>query len=409
MAPHEITRRDALKITGALFGWAYTPRIASAGPSADKRFVFINLRGALDGLGAIAPVGDPAYESARSGLVLDRTSGLGLDEFFVLNPNMPVFHGLYKKGEAVALHAVASAYRDRSHFDGQDVLESGLPGVAPVRDGWLNRALQVMTAGEKIDGADGLSIGAEMPLIMRGKAPVLTWMPPGFPQATGNTVERIQALYKLTDPHLSAALTEGLAAQSIAGDETKFAEAMASDMQGEIKGARRVFAESAAAAGKLLASQNGPRIATISLLGWDTHAQEGLVKGRLASLLSALDGMFEILARELSATWKDTAIVVATEFGRTVRINGTNGTDHGTATVVLAAGGAIKGGRVIADWPGLSDAQLLATRDLKPTLDLRAVLKGVLGEHLGVDETALGTLVFPDSAAVKPLEGLIRT
>jgi uncharacterized protein (DUF1501 family) len=169
------------------------------------------------------------------------------------------------------------------------------------------------------------------------------------------------------------------------------------------------FAESAGAAAKFLARSDGPRIGALAFDGWDTHAQEGAADGRLAILLGALDGALAAIEQGLGPAWQETAVAVVTEFGRTARINGTAGTDHGTATVALLAGGAINGGRVIADWPGLREAGLYENRDLKPTTDLRAVLKGVLRDHLRLDAKMLDTTVFPESANAKALSGLMRT
>ena len=170
---------------------------------------------------------------------------------------------------------------------------------------------------------------------------------------------------------------------------------------------RAYFAEVAGAAAKFLARPNGPRIGALAFDGWDTHANEGADAGRLAALLGALDGAIAAIETEMEDAWRETVVAVITEFGRTARINGTDGTDHGTATVALLAGGALKGGRVIADWPGLKPANLHEGRDLKPTTDLRAVLKGVLKDHLRVDDATLASKVFPDSAAVKPMTGLV--
>ena len=172
-------------------------------------------------------------------------------------------------------------------------------------------------------------------------------------------------------------------------------------------GERRRFIDAGETAGKLLARDDGPRIGAISLLGWDTHQGEGPVDGRLGGLLAALDDAIRALHASLGAAWRETVVAITTEFGRTARMNGTDGTDHGTATVMLVVGGAVNGGRVVADWPGLSPAALFEGRDLRPTIDIRAVLKGLLRDHLGVGERALAELVFPDSAAVRPIDGLI--
>src|SRR5262249_33798802 len=171
---------------------------------------------------------------------------------------------------------------------------------------------------------------------------------------------------------------------------------------------RGYFAESAGTAAKFLARADGPRIGALAFDGWDTHAAQGPRNGRVAMLLGARAGAIAGIEVEMNEAWSDTVVAIITEFGRTARVNGTDGTDHGTATVALLAGGALKGGRVIADWPGLKPARLHEGRDLKPTTDLRAVLKGLLNDHLRVEPTVLATKVFPDSAAVKPMSGLLQ-
>jgi uncharacterized protein (DUF1501 family) len=170
---------------------------------------------------------------------------------------------------------------------------------------------------------------------------------------------------------------------------------------------RKYFAEAAGAAAKFLARPAGPRVGALALDGWDTHVNEGADKGRLANLLGALDGAIAEIETKMGDAWRDTVVVLVTEFGRTARINGNDGTDHGTATVAILVGGALKGGRVLADWPGLKEADLYERRDLQATTDLRAVLKGLLGDHLRVDDRALAASVFPDSPGVEAMPGLL--
>jgi uncharacterized protein (DUF1501 family) len=247
--------------------------------------------------------------------------------------------------------------------------------------------------------------------VVRGPAPVLSWTPPRLPPVSDETTLRLLDLYHHTDPVLARALEERLDLAVIAR-----AEGMATRPNerprpnGPPGGAAQVrayFAEAAGAAAKFLANQDGPRVGALAFDGWDTHVNEGTVNGRLATLLGALDGALAAIEHNMGQAWPETVVAVITEFGRTARINGNDGTDHGTATVALLAGGALKGGRVIADWPGLKDADLQDGRDLKPTADLRAVLKGVLKDHLRVADDALAARVFPASAAVAPMAGLV--
>jgi uncharacterized protein (DUF1501 family) len=235
--------------------------------------------------------------------------------------------------------------------------------------------------------------------VLRGAAPTVGWAPAALPQADDDTAARLIDLYQHRDPALATALSQGLKLEKIAlGDDMKPKPGINN------AGAMRQVSRGAA---KLMVADEGPRIAALAFDGWDTHANEGGPVGRLAQLLSGLDGALAEIESGLGERWRDTVVVVATEFGRTARINGTEGTDHGTGTIALLAGGAVKGGRVIADWPGLKGANLYEGRDLAPTCDLRAALKGVLRDHLGLAERVLAESVFPDSAQVKSMQGLI--
>jgi uncharacterized protein (DUF1501 family) len=399
------SRRVFLAGAGTFVAWAALPRIASAA-TRDPRFVVIILRGAMDGLAVVPPIGDPDYASLRGDLAIGTPGlepALPLNSFFGLNQAMPEFHQSFLAGEALVVHAAATAYRDRSHFDGQDVLESGMATPHAGTSGWLNRVAGALPVGDTVRPANGLAAGATVPLILRGAAPILTWSPPGFRPADSDTVARLSDLYGESDPELARVFAEGLGVEKLATAEDMTPAAPAASAGGLTKS----FVALASGAGRLLAQPDGPRLAAISYDGWDTHANEGPAEGRLANLLSAFDAALSGLRAAMAPVWADTAIVVVTEFGRTARINGTEGTDHGTATTAFMLGGAVKGGRVLADWPGLKDAQLYQQRDLAPTTDLRALLKGALRDHLGLSELTLATKVFPDSLAIRPLDRLI--
>ncbi len=398
--------RRSLLLGGAAFAaWAYLPKFARAADGRDPRLIVVILRGALDGLATVAPIGDPDYAGLHGPIALEAAGphpAVMLDSFFALHPSMPEFSRMYREKHAAVVHAVASPYRDRSHFDGQDVLESGYAGPGRVQSGWLNRALEALPRGERVTGErvmSGLAIGPTTPLLLRGAAPTVAWAPAALPQAADDTAARLVDLYRHRDPALAAALSQGLQLDKAAqGDDMKAKPGTGGTA------AMKLVARGAA---KLMSADDGPRIAALAFDGWDTHANEGGPVGRLATLLSGLDGALAEFETGLGERWRDTVVVVATEFGRTARINGTDGTDHGTATVALLAGGAVKGGRVIADWPGLKQASLYEGRDLAPTTDLRAVIKGVLHDHLGVSERVLAETVFPESAGVKAMQGLL--
>jgi uncharacterized protein (DUF1501 family) len=409
---HAPTRRELLLASGVLFAWAYTPKLALA-EGRDPRLLTIVLRGALDGLAAVAPVGDPNWVRLRgdNALRLDgKTPALPLNDMFALNPAMPNLHRLYKAGAATIVHAAATPYRERSHFDGQDVLESGLPRPGAVSTGWLNRALATLAPAERANprARNAFAVGPIAPLVVRGAAPVLSWTPPRLPPAGDDTVMRLLDLYRHTDPALARVLEErmGLAAIAGAGGMNPQGGPNAQP-RGAANAVRAYFELSAGTAARFLARADGPRIGALAFDGWDTHANEGALEGRLAALLGALDGAIAAIETNMGDAWRETVVAVITEFGRTARINGTEGTDHGTGTVAILAGGALKGGRVVADWPGVGDRDLHEKRDLKATTDLRAVLKGLLRDHVRVDEAALAARVFPDSTAVKPMTGLL--
>jgi uncharacterized protein (DUF1501 family) len=395
------TSRRALLLGGASFtAWAYLPKFARAAGGRDPRLIVVILRGALDGLATVAPVGDPDYAGLHGSIALTRDgphAAVMLDSFFALHPSMPEFARMYRDKHAAVIHAVSTPYRDRSHFDGQDVLESGFAGPGRVQSGWLNRALEGLPRGDRV--MSGLAVGPTTPLVLRGAAPTVGWALAALPQADDDTAARVVELYRHRDPALATALSQGLQLDKAAqGDDMKAKPGLNN------AGAMRTMARGAA---KLMAADDGPRIAALAFDGWDTHANEGGPVGRLAQLLSGLDDALGEFERGLGELWRDTVVVVATEFGRTARINGTEGTDHGTGTVALLAGGAVKGERVIANWPGLKPAHLYEGRDLAPTSDLRAVIKGVLRDHLGLSERVLAESVFPDSAAVKGMNGLL--
>jgi uncharacterized protein (DUF1501 family) len=394
-------------------------RLAFANATTDARFVFVLLRGALDGLSAVAPIGDPHYAALRGQIGLAKSgegAALPLDGLFGLHPALAFLHRSYAAKELAVLHAVATPYRERSHFDAQNVLESGHLRPHGSTSGWMNRALTAMPAGGTREA--GVALGANVPLAMRGPAEVVSWSPTSIATLDESTLARLTDLYA-RDPLLSARLADALASDVIASEAQAAAQeeaAMASPMNNDVverdsKEKRNYnvrYAETARAAAGFLKREDGPRVAMFDTTGWDTHANEGGAQGQLALRLRGLDAALAALRESLGPVWRNTVVLVATEFGRTAAINGTRGTDHGTGAAAFLLGGAVAGGRVLADWPGLSRPDLLDGRDLKPTRDLRTVMKGVLRDHLGISPAALDSQVFPDSTAARPLDGLIK-
>lgn len=401
-------RRTFLIGASSLTAALMAPRVASAAGARDPRLVVVILRGALDGLSAVPPMNDPTYAALRPDIAVKFSGPKGalpLDADFALNPSLKHLHAMVKRGEALVVHAVAHSYRERSHFAGQDALEAGVANAGGMDTGWLNRAVSALPSAGRVQPMKGLGVGATIPLVLRGPAPTVSWVPPKLDVAKADTIDRLAALYAARDPELSKAFEAGVSIDKIVAADT----ATMGEDQGEPGGnrIRRSFVTLAQGAARLLAGQDGPRVAALSYDGWDTHIREGSSDGRLAHLLDGLDNALEALRTGLGPAWKETAVVVITEFGRTARENGADGTDHGTGTVAFLAGGAVKGGRVVADWPGLKDSQLYEGRDLAPTTDLRSVLKGVLADHLGLPANVLGDKIFPGSEQVAPYKGLI--
>jgi len=393
------TRRSVLASTATLTLLAPFARLAAAQSQPDSRLVLVILRGGLDGLAAVPPYADPQYAQLRGPLALaapGMTNGaLDLDGTFGLHPALENLHAMYRAREALVLHATATPYRERSHFDAQNVLEAG--GTAPSGSGggWLNRALAALDSASGARNA--VALADSVPLVLRGELAVTSWAPSQLPETDGDTLARVRRLYEAADPALAASLNRALQARELAGD--------ASDAGMGGRGGQAI-APLASAAARFLASASGPRIAVLDAGGWDTHANQGAAQGPLAQRLRALDSGLQMLKTELGAHWLETTVVVVTEFGRTVQVNGTRGTDHGTAGCAFVAGGAVAGGRVVADWPGLAPRDLHEGRDLRATTDVRALFKAVLHERFGVSEGALARSVFPASDAVEPLAGV---
>jgi uncharacterized protein (DUF1501 family) len=403
----EFLRRGALLAGGTLLS---TSVAFAHADTLSARFVLVILRGALDGLASVPPLADPDYAELRRELALhpagDAGGALPLNGFFGLHPALGFLHDCYSARELVVLHALASPYRERSHFDGQDVLENGTPRPHALQTGWLNRALAAAPARGAREA--GVSVGQNVPLVMRGPASVTSWSPSKLVALDEETLARVTDLYA-GDALLASRLADALAADAIAsGEAEQAAMTMPQEAASGAKGKAR-YADVVRAAAAFLRPEEGPKVAVFDTSGWDTHANEGGAQGQLAGRLAELDAGLSMLRQELGPVWQDTAVLLLTEFGRTAAINGTHGTDHGTATAAFLLGGAVAGGRVIVDWPGLSRRALYQGRDLAPTLDVRSVLKGILAEHLTVPSRALELDVFPDSAGARALRGLTRT
>jgi uncharacterized protein (DUF1501 family) len=398
----DYTRRNLLRGVAATVPAVVASRLSFAAPAVgDARFVFVLLRGALDGLAAVPPVGDPHYRQLRGELALDDMPGLAkLDNTFSLHGSLGFMAEQWRAKRLSVVHAVATPYRERSHFDAQDVLESGFALPHASQSGWLNRSLASLPKSGPAARQSGVALGAGVPLVMRGASEVASWAPSNLPGMEDDTLQRLSDLYA-DDRLLSRRLADALAADDLAGS-------MEGDMgNGRGRGGAAQLAQTVTTAAAFLKQQNGPRVAVFETTGWDTHANQGSKEGALALRLTALDAGLRAFATELGSVWDRTVVLVATEFGRTAATNGTRGTDHGTGTAAFLLGGAVQGGKVIADWPGLAPAALYQGRDLRPTTDLRSVTKSLLRDHLGIAPKHIEAEVFPDSAAAPWIANLV--
>lgn len=401
MTALDMNRRHLLAAASAGVGLAFAGRVAAQtnGPTngAPNKLVVVIARGAMDGLSVTVPYGDANYVPLRGGLAIpapgEANGALALGEGFGLHPALASLHDLYGAGQMRFAPAVALPVRIRSHFDAQDVLENGGEGLRQQSDGWLNRAITA-AGGASLKG---LSIGAQTPLILRGDAPVSSWAPGGQVRGGDRIASLLQDLY-VEDPMLGQNLARGLATEELVGQGQTMDGDEARVRRNDVLGLGRAVA-------RLMSGAEGADIVAVSLDGWDTHAGQ---RAQLQTRLTGLDQLVTGLKDGLGETWSRTVVVVATEFGRTARANGTQGTDHGTGSSLLLAGGAIKRGGPIGDWPTLADNRLFENRDLAPTMDIRSVFKGVLRDHMGVDRAALDARVFPGSAAeAQVMDGLV--
>jgi uncharacterized protein (DUF1501 family) len=380
-----ITRRRFLALAASSGGALFIPQISFAEAETDRRFIFVIQRGAADGLHILAPYAEPEYAKLRGPFAAEIDNATKLDASFALHPALVETAKMYKAGEALFVHAVASAYRDRSHFDGQNVLETGGRAPYELKDGWVNR----LTALIPKQKAAPIALAPTVPMALRGPAETTSYAPSALPEPNDDLLARVGLLYQ-RDPLLHPLWSAAIETRNMATKEGG--------------------AQDPAALGKLaatfLARANGPRIAMIETSGWDTHTQQA---ARLARLLGGFDAMLAAMRGGMGKAWANTTVLVATEFGRTAAENGSGGTDHGTAALVMLIGGAVKGGRVIADWPGLSQSALYENRDLKPTMSLDALIAGAAGESFSLDPQLVMRAVFKDGSGAKAVTGLLRT
>lgn len=372
-----LTRRSFIGHGGAATALATfsMPRMVFASAKTERRFVFIIQRGAADGLSIVAPVGDPLYAGLRGDLAQDSAVGAKLNSFFTLHPALAATSKMYADRQALLVHAVASPYRDRSHFDGQNVLETGGEAAYRLKDGWMNRLLGLLPS----EDAKALALSSTVPMALRGAYEVSSFANSQLPSPSQDLLARVTALYE-GDEQLHGLWTAALQTRMEAGDTMQ-------------TGGGQKGAATGALAAKMLVG-NGARVAMIETNGWDTHSAQ---RPRLNNQLRDLDQLLSSLKIGLGAEWSNTLVIVATEFGRTARANGTGGTDHGQASAAMLLGGAVAGGKVVSDWPGLSQAALYEGRDLRPTMDLDALIAGAVAQHYSLEGARVMRTLFPDA------------
>jgi len=376
-------RRQFLTLSAAGVGSILVaPNILFANVGSDRRFVFIIQRGAADGLSVVVPHGDPAYRGLRGGFAIE--DAIDLDGMFGLHPSLDGLAELYTRQQALFVHAVASPYRERSHFDGQNVLESGGSRPYELREGWLNRLIRTLPRSS----GEAIAFAPTIPMALRGAAEVASFAPSSLPDAPDDLVMRVGRLYE-SDPQLHSLWTAAMEAEALGSQEE----------------ARNGAASVGRTAARFLLEPDGPRIAMVETSGWDTHSNQ---RNRLNNQLKALDTLIGALRQGLGDVWTNTTVLVATEFGRTAAVNGTGGTDHGTASAALLTGGAVRGGRVLANWPGVGDGELYQGRDLAPTLDLDALIAVTVAETFGLDPQEAMAVLFPGGRFNPGFAGIVN-
>lgn len=371
--------------------------VALANAPTDQRLVIILQRGGQDGLQALPPFADPAYYRARPTIGIrppgEEGGALNLNGTFGLHPEMTFLAELYAKGELIAVPAASTRYRERSHFDGQDLLENGSGRPDGARSGFLNRALAGLPDAEN---PAGLNIGLKAPLILFGDHPTQTFAPSNYPAPSDQFLDLLAETYE-DDPALAAALAAAV--------EDDLELELSREQIGRING-RSDASLTASIVGPLLARPRGPRVTVIESQGWDTHNN---ISFRGKRLFRGLSDTFAALAEAMAPVWDKTLIISVSEFGRSLHQNGGNGTDHGTGGTMFLAGGAVRGGRVIGDWPGLRTRDLYQERDVYPANSVEGVLKAALIDHLGIAQGHVENVVFPGTSTITPFDGLFQS
>lgn len=378
-----VTRRHVLAATAALPMWASacSPLAADAsGSFANRKLVFILLRGAADGLSLVAPVGDPSFISAR-GRLAEEEGRHRLNDLFALHPALGTVAEMASQREAMVFHAVGLSNPTRSHFDAQNLLETGGRAPYSAETGVLNRMLRIGN-----DERSGLALAPAIPPALRGMGRVSSYAPDNRAGVNADFYARVASLYDTNDPVLERVWSEGV-------ETRKAGLAAAGNISEEMN-------KVGALAARFLRGEDGFGVVMIESTGWDTHSNQF---GRLMRQTRDLDGILGGLKTGLGSAWSDTLVIVASEFGRTVATNGNGGTDHGSAGVLLALGGSLPDPGVRTDWPGLGRGNLFENRDLRTTVPVESVIATMAGQHFGIDPQQAAKTLYPDLAGLKPV------
>jgi uncharacterized protein (DUF1501 family) len=418
-----MTRRVFLKNTGiAMVGMAAMPAflrnaVAASEGTGRKVLVVLFQRGAVDGLNVVVPHGEPSYYSYRPTIAIPRPGGGGsdgargsaidLDGFFGLHPNLAPLEPLYRQGLLAAVHATGSPDASRSHFDAQDYMESGTPGVKSTDDGWLNRALQQQLEA-KAPPLRAVAISPELPLTLRGSAPAVA-VPDLRQFRIFGPPRLVEANFEAMYGEAVDSVMRGVGRETFeAVDTLKQLDPASYQPENGAEYPRGPFGDRLREIAQLIKAGVGMEVAFLDSGGWDHHVNEGSIQGRLGNLLSGLGQGLAAFATDMGPRMQDVVFVSMSEFGRTARENGDRGTDHGHGNYMFVMGGPVKGGKVYGQWPGLAPDRLNQDRDLKVTTDYRTVLCEILRRHLGI--TGFSN-VFPDFNGDRPENylNLIRT
>jgi uncharacterized protein (DUF1501 family) len=380
-------RNSAITLVGTAAVPAFLRRVAFGAEQTGvrtKRLVVIFQRGAADGLNIVVPHGEPAYYAMRPSINIPRNAVLDLDGFFGLHPSMAALQPIWNQKHLAIVHATGSPDPTRSHFDAQDFMESGTPGMKATEDGWLNRSLHSLPAPDAPFRA--VSMGPALPRILSGSEPAVAinnlneFGIGGGGQKSSPVQNSFEAMYAgSVDTVLHGSAQETF-------DAVKMLKSANPAQYTPLAGAnypKGRFGDSLKQLAQLIKGNLGVQVAFADIGGWDHHVNEGNTEGQIANVLSDFSGSLGAFWTDLGDLGEDTIVVTMSEFGRTVRENGNRGTDHGHANVMFVMGGPVKGGRVYGRWPGLDPSQLYEGRDLAVTTDFRSVLGEAVSQHLG--------------------------